>query len=95
MSKTTTMEMVDGRKSVWPLLIAIALAIFGVGAMVIVDHALWDRPVSSPLAVRYESTADAAKGAGATVTPTTPKPALEPATPGPKHALPAIPENKS
>jgi hypothetical protein len=95
MSKTTTMETVDGRKSVWPLLIAIALAVFGGGALLIVDHALWDRPVSSPLAVRYESTADAAKGAGATVTPTTPKSALEPAAPGPKRALPAIPENKS
>jgi hypothetical protein len=95
MSKTTTMETVDGRKSVWPLLIAIALAVFGVSAMLIVDHVLWHRPVSSPLAVRYESTADAVKGAGATVTPTTPKSALEPAAPGPKRALPAIPENKS
>jgi hypothetical protein len=40
MSKTTTMETVDGRKSVWPLLIAIALAVFGVSAMLIVNHAL-------------------------------------------------------
>jgi hypothetical protein len=95
MSKTTTMETVDGRKSVWPLLIAIAVAVFGVSAMLLVDHGLWDRRVETPLVVRYESTADAAKAARATVTPTTPKPALEPAVPGPKRVQPAIPENKS
>jgi hypothetical protein len=95
MSKTTTIETVDGRRSVWPLVIAIAVAVFGLCTMLLVDHVLWNRPVSSPLAVRYESTPDAAKGAGATITPTTPKPALEPAAPGPKRALPATPENKN
>jgi hypothetical protein len=95
MSKTTTIETVDGRRSVWPLLITIAVAVLGLGSMFIFDHALWDRSVESPLVVRYESTADAAKGAGATVTPTTPKPALEPALPGPKRVQPAIPGNKS
>jgi hypothetical protein len=95
MSKATTIGTVDGRRSVWPLVIAIAVAVLGVIGMLIFDHGLWDRRVESPLVVRYESTADAAKAARATVTPTTPKPALEPAAPGPKRVQPAIPENKS
>jgi len=95
MSKATTIGTADGRRSVWPLLIAIAVAALGLSGMLIFDHGLWDRRVESPLVVRYESTTDAAKGAGATVAPTTPKPALEPAAPGPKRVQPAIPENKS
>jgi hypothetical protein len=95
MSKSTTKGTADGRRSVWPLVIAIVAAVLGLCSMLIFDHGLWDRRVESPLVVRYESTADAAKGAGATVTPTTPKPALEPAAPGPKRVQPAIPENKS
>jgi hypothetical protein len=93
MSKTITIETVDGRKSIWPLLITIAVAMLGLCSMLIFDHGLWDRRVDSPLVVRYESTADAAKAAHATVTPTTPKPTLEPAVPGPKRVQPAIPEN--
>jgi hypothetical protein len=93
MSKATTIETVDGRRSVWPLLITIAVAIIGLCSMLIFDHGLWDRRVESPLVVRYSSTEDAAKGPGATVTLTTPKPALEPAAPGPKRVQPAIPEN--
>jgi hypothetical protein len=93
MSKTTTIETVDGRKSIWPLLITIAVAMLGLCSMLIFDHGLWDRRVDSALVVRYESTADAAKAAHATVTPTTPKPTLEPAVPGPKRVQPAIPEN--
>jgi hypothetical protein len=95
MSKAPTIQTIDGRRSVWPLLIAIAVAALGVSGMLIFDHGLWDRRVETPLVVRYESTADAAKGARATVTPTTPKPTLEPAAPGPKRVQPAIPENKS
>jgi hypothetical protein len=95
MRKMTTIETVDGRKSVWPLLIAIAVAVFGLCTMLIVDHGIWDRQVESPLVIRYATTEDAAKAAQATVTPTTPKPALEPAEPGPKRVQPAIPENKS
>ena len=95
MSKAPTIQTIDGRRSVWPLLIAIAVAALGVSGMLIFDHGLWDRRVETPLVVRYESTADAAKGARATVTPTKPKPTLEPAAPGPKRVQPAIPENKS
>jgi hypothetical protein len=93
MSKATTIETERGRRSVWPLLITIAVAMLGLCSMLIFDHGLWDRRVESPLVVRYESTADAAKAAQATVTPTTPKPALEPVAPGPKRVQPAIPEN--
>ena len=86
------MQTEEGRRSVWPLLITIAVAAFGGCWMLIVDQG---RHVDSPLVVRYATTEDAAKAAHATVTQTTPKPALEPAAPGPKRVQPAIPENKS
>jgi hypothetical protein len=39
----------------------------------------------------YKTTGEAARAAGATVMPTTPKPALEPIAPGPKPAQPTDP----
>jgi hypothetical protein len=95
MSKATTIETENGRRSVWPILIAIAVAVFGLSSMIVFDHGLWDRRVDSPLVVRYATTEDAAKAAHATIAPTTPKPALEPVAPGPKRVQPAIPENKN
>jgi hypothetical protein len=57
----------DGRRSVWPLLITIAVAVFGVCSMLIVDHGLWNkRPVPNPKMAHYSSTEDAAKAVGAT-----------------------------
>jgi hypothetical protein len=75
-----------------PVVWALAVAIFGILAMLIVDHGPWNRPrVQTAEMVNHPTTGAAAKAAGATVTPTAPRPQLEPITPGPKPAQPAIP----
>ena len=75
-----------------PLAVALAVSVGGIVALLVVDHGPWNRPVvESPLVVPYSNTAAAAKAVGATVTPTDPKPAIEPAAPGPKPAQPAAP----
>jgi hypothetical protein len=80
------------RKISSPLLIAFAVAVFGVLAMLIVDHGPWSRThVQTAEMANYTTTGEAARAAGATVTPTAPKPQLEPIAPGPKPAQPAIP----
>jgi hypothetical protein len=90
MSKATTVGTADGRRSVWPLLTAIAVAVVGVSALLFFDH----RRSVDPNMHRYATTKAAAKAAGAQVAPT-PEPSLEPAAPGPKRVDPAVPENKS
>jgi hypothetical protein len=70
---------------------ALAVAVFGVLAMVLVDHGPWSRPHVQGAEVDYTTTGAAARAAGATVTPTAPKPDLEPVAPGPKPAQPANP----
>jgi hypothetical protein len=68
-----------------PLVVAIAVAVLGVIAMLIVDHGPWSRPlVQTAEVATYKTTGDAARAAGASVTPTPPKAAIEPAAPGPK-----------
>jgi hypothetical protein len=75
-----------------PLMVALAVAVFGVLAMLLVDHGPWNRPdVQSAEVANYKTTGAAARAAGATVTSTAPKPELEPAAPGPKPAQPANP----
>jgi hypothetical protein len=75
-----------------PVVWALAVAIFGVLAMLIVDHGPWNRPrVQTAEMVNHPTTGAAAQAVGATVTPTAPRPQLEPAAPGPKPAQPAIP----
>jgi hypothetical protein len=75
-----------------PLMIALAVAIFGVLGMLIVDHGPWNRPkVQTAEMVHYTTTGAAARAVGATVTPTAPKLELEPVAPGPKPAHPANP----
>jgi hypothetical protein len=74
-----------------PIAIAVATAIAGVLILLIVNHGPWNKPqVESPGA---STTLEAAQSAGATVTPTPPKLALEPDAPGPKPAQPANPVN--
>jgi hypothetical protein len=74
-----------------PLVVAIAVAALGVLGMLLVDHGPWNKPHLQTAEVHYPSTKAAASAVGATVTPTTPKPAIEPDVPGPKPAQPANP----
>ena len=58
--------------------IAIAVAVFGVLAMLIVDHGPWTRPAKVHAEVAsHETTGEAARAVGAKVTPTAPKSELE------------------
>jgi hypothetical protein len=75
-----------------PAAIAIAVAVFGILAMLIVDHGPWTRPrVQTAEVANYRTTGDAARAVGAKVTPTAPKSELEPTGLGPKPAEPASP----
>ncbi len=75
-----------------PVVIAIAVAVFGVLAMLIVDHGPWTRAkVQTAEAANYKTTGDAARAVGARVTPTAPKSGLEPKVPGPKPVEPVNP----
>jgi hypothetical protein len=75
-----------------PVVIAAAVAFFGVLGMLIVDHGPWSRPkVQTAEVAHYKTTGDAARAVGATVAPTAPKPEIEPVAPGLKLAQPANP----
>jgi hypothetical protein len=75
-----------------PLLIAIAMALLGVLGMLIVDHGPWNKPkVHTAAVANYSTTGEAARAAGATVTPSEPKPRLEPDAPGPEPVYPTHP----
>ena len=75
-----------------PAMIALAVSVFGVLTMLTVDFGPWSHPKVEPAEVaNYKTTGEAARAVGATVTPTAPKRALEPNTPGPKPAQPANP----
>jgi len=73
-------------------MVTIAVAVFGVLAMLIVDHGPWNRPQTQTAGIaNYRTTGEAARAVGATVTPTAPRPSLEPVAPGPKPVQPANP----
>ena len=75
-----------------PAVIAIAVAVFGVLAMLIVDHGPWTRPkVQTAEVASHKTTDEAARAVGAKVTSTAPKSELEPIVPGPKPVEPANP----
>ena len=77
-----------------PLAVAMAVAIFGMAAMLIVDHGPWNRPSVQPANVHnFTTTGDAARAVGATVMPTEPRSEVEPVTPGPKPVHPVQPMN--
>jgi hypothetical protein len=81
------------RSGVHPVSVAIAVAIFGALAMLIVDHGPWSRPnVQTAEVANHNTTGQATRAAGAAVAPTAPKPVLEPEVPGPKPAQPASPD---
>lgn len=68
-----------------PGVIAFIVAGLGVAGMLLVDHGPWSRPrVQSAEVATYRTTGEAARAAGAQVTPTIPKPAIEPKPAGPK-----------
>jgi hypothetical protein len=75
-----------------PVVVAMAVAVFGVLGMLIFDHGPGSRPkVQTADIANYKTTGAAARAVGATVTPTAPKSELEPVVPGPKPAQPANP----
>ena len=81
------------RNAMRPVWVALAIAIFGIAAMLVVDHGPWSRPHPQPAHVAYHhTTGEAARAAGARVTQTQPKSPLEPEQPMPKQAEPPNPE---
>lgn len=74
-----------------PMWVALAVAVFGISGILLVDHGPWNKPHLQTAQVNYGTTSAAARAVGATVTPTAPKPVIEPAAPGPKPAQPANP----
>jgi len=79
------------RTGVRPVWIALAIAIFGVLAMLIVDHGPWSRAhVQAAQLASHQTTGEAARSAGAAVEPTAP----EPKPPGPKPVQPANPDTR-
>jgi hypothetical protein len=80
------------RTSVHPVVVALAIAIFGMLAMLMVDHGPWSHPnVQTAEVANHTTTGEAARAAAAVVVPTEPRPALEPEPPGPKPVQPASP----
>ena len=81
------------RSGVKPVWVALAVAVFGLLAMLLVDHGPWTRPHPQTAEVAYfHTTGEAARAAGADVVPTAPKSELEPDPLGPKRAAPPNPE---
>jgi hypothetical protein len=81
------------REGVRPVWVALAVAVLGIAAMLVVDHGPWAHPHAQDARVAtYQTTGDAARSAGAAVRPTDPKSAIEPEPPGPKQAEPPNPK---
>jgi hypothetical protein len=85
----TAMRNVPMRRIHGPLAVAMAVAVVGILAMLLVDHGPWNKPHLRSALVNYGTTSAAAQAVGARVTPTTPKAPIEPEAPGPKPAQPA------
>jgi hypothetical protein len=79
------------RRTRGPVVYTTAIAVFGLLSMLIVDHGPWNRPHFQTAEAHYATTSAAARAAGATVTQTLPKPAIEPVPPVPKPIQPANP----
>jgi hypothetical protein len=81
------------REGVRPVWVALSVAVFGIAAMLVVDHGPWTRPHPQPAQVAYhQTTGESARSAGADVVPTAPKPAIEPEPQVPKQVEPPNPE---
>ena len=67
-----------------PLIVAVAVAVFGLLAMLIVDHGPFSQSrVQTAEVATYRTTGEASRAVGASVTQTAPKAAIEPDAPGP------------
>jgi hypothetical protein len=77
-----------------PLGVALAVAVFSVSALLIVDHGPWNKPHLRTALINYGTTSAAARAVGAQVLPTEPKSPLEPDPSGPKPVAPVnqVPE---
>jgi hypothetical protein len=80
-------------KGMRPVYVALAVAIFGILAMLLVDHGPWTRPhLQTAEVATYHTTGEAARAAGAVVAPTRPDSPLEPDQPMPKQIDPPNPK---
>jgi hypothetical protein len=79
-----------------PVIIATVVAVMGLIGLLLVNHGPRNKPnVKNETMIQHGTTAGSAAAAGAAVTPTEQKPALEPVPAGPKPVAPAIPDQKS
>jgi hypothetical protein len=82
------------KRGAQPVWVALAIAIFGILAMLVVDHGPWSHPHrQSPQLAYHQTTGESARAVGADVAPTAPKSALEPDPLGPKREAPPNPEH--
>lgn len=81
-------------QGVRPVWVALAIAIFGILAMLVVDHGPWARPHihTAQLVDQHPTTQQAARSAGADVAPTKPRDAVEPDPSMPAQVEPANPK---
>ena len=81
------------RRGVKPVHVALAIAILGILAMLLVDHGPWARPhLQTAEVANYHTTGEAARAVGAQVAPTSPKSAVEPEPQVPKQIDPPNPK---
>jgi hypothetical protein len=83
-------ERIRGKEIGRPLLIAAAVAVVSAAAFLIVEFGPWNRQAPEP---PDRAATKAAAQAGAKVTPTQHKLAVEPTPPGPKPVQPPAVEN--
>lgn len=83
------------RRDVHPAFVAVAVALIGILAMLIVDHGPWSRRhVETAEMAKHQTTGEAARSAGAGVQPTEPKRGMEPEPQLPKQVEPPNPVPK-
>ena len=77
------------RRGLHPLAVALAVAVLGILAMLIVDHGPGSRRhVQTAETAKHQTTGEAARAAGAGVEPTEPKRGIEPEPQVPKQVEP-------
>lgn len=81
-------------QGVRPVWIALAIAILGILAMLVVDHGPWSRRhVQTAEIANHQTTGQSARSAGANVVPTAPKSSIEPQPAVPKQVEPPNPKS--